>query len=128
MRPTIYLAVAILGLAISSASAQDMGPAKVGQSSLGPVLTDSQGMTLYAFSRDMPGFSNCNDQCAAGSPPLLASADARASGDWSIITRDDGKKQWAYKGKPLYMSSKDTNPGDTAGEGDSNGKWHVAKP
>ena len=82
----------------------------------------------YTFKRDMAGFSNCNNQCAVSWPPLTAASDAKASGDWSIVTRDDGKKQWAYKGKALYTWTKDTKPGDTTGEGASNGKWHVAKP
>ena len=128
MRPTLYLAVAILGFGIASASAEEGVPPKTGQSSLGPVLTDSHGMTLYTFTRDMTGFSNCNGPCAASSPPLLASSGASASGDWTIITRDDGKKQWAHKGKALYLWSKDVRPGDVTGEGVSNGKWHVSKP
>ncbi len=128
MRPTIYLFIAILGLGMVSASAQEAVAPKTGQSSLGPVLTDSHGMTLYTFTRDMPGFSNCNGPCAAEGPPLLASSDAHASGDLTIITRDDSKKQWALKGKPLYLWSKDSQPGDVTGDGASKGKWHVAKP
>ena len=44
-----------------------------------------------------------------------------------IITRDDGGKQWAYKGKPLYLWAKDAKPGDKTGDGFNN-VWHVAKP
>jgi predicted lipoprotein with Yx(FWY)xxD motif len=128
MRSTICLAVAILGLGLVSASAQQAVAPKVGQSSLGPVLTDSRGMTLYVYTRDMPGFSNCNAQCVADAPPLLATADAQAGGDWTIITRDDGKKQWAYKSKPVYLWAKDSQAGDVTGEGASKGKWHVSKP
>ena len=128
MRPTIYLVVGLLGLGMLNASAQEAVPPKTGQSSFGPVLTDSHGMTLYTFTRDMPGYSNCNAQCAVSWPPLLASSDAHASGDWSIISRDDGQMQWAHKDKPLYSWSKDSKPGDVTGEGVSNGKWHVAKP
>ena len=68
----------------------------------GQGLVDAKGMTLYIFDRDASGKSNCNGQCATNWPPLLAGADAKASGDWTIVTRDDGGKQWAYKGKPLY--------------------------
>ena len=56
----------------------------------------------------------------------LAADDDAASGDWSVITRDDGKKQWAFKGKPLYFWIKDQKPGDTTGDG-VNSVWHVAK-
>lgn len=127
MRKALFLTAAIFGLGLSSAYAQS-APAKTAQSALGTILVDSNGMTLYTYTRDMTGFSNCNGQCATNSPPLLAASDAKGSGDWSVITRDDGKKQWAYKGAALYTSPKDTRPGDTSGENSDNGKWHVVKP
>lgn len=130
MRPILAatLTLALSGLSFSGAMAQEAGPAKVTQSSLGPVLSDERGMTLYTFTRDMTGYSNCNGPCAAAWPPLLAPADAKASGDWTIILRDDGKRQWAYKGSALYGWSKDAAPGDVAGDGADNGKWRAAKP
>ena len=64
---------------------------------------------LYSFARDTtPGKSACNNQCATAWPPLAAAADAKDDGDWTVITRDDGAKQWAYKGKPLYTFARDT--------------------
>jgi predicted lipoprotein with Yx(FWY)xxD motif len=84
-------------------------------------------MTLYVFDKDAPGKSNCNGPCATNWPPLTAKADAKASGDWSIVTRDDGGKQWAYKGKPLYAWSKDAKAGDVTGDGVNN-VWHIAAP
>src|SRR5262245_27100525 len=66
------------------------------------ILVNGTGMTLYVFDKDAGGKSACNGPCAANWPPLPAGADAMASGDWTIIVRDDGSKQWAYKGKPLY--------------------------
>ena len=54
--------------------------------------------------------------------------DAKAMGPWTIVTRDDGLKQWAYKGKPVYAFVKDGKPGDTVGDGFLNGAWHIAKP
>ena len=59
-------------------------------------------------------------------PPAAAAADAKASGDYSIVTRDDGSKQWAYKGNPLYGYSKDQKAGDKVGDG-VGGIWHVIK-
>ncbi len=47
----------------------------------------------------------------------MAAADAKASGDWTIVTRDDGSKMWALQGKPVYTFAKDTKPGDTTGDG-----------
>jgi len=89
----------------------------------------SNGMTLYTFDKDTAGSgkSVCNGQCATNWPPLMAADADAASGDYSLVTRDDGKKQWALKGKPLYYWIKDTKPGDTTGEGVM-GAWHVAKP
>jgi predicted lipoprotein with Yx(FWY)xxD motif len=115
-------------LTFTAAAQPVAGPAKVGQTSAGPTLTDPAGMTLYTYSRDMTGYSNCNDACAAAWPPFAAPADAKSAGDWSIVHRDDGKPQWAYKGAALYHDAKDAKPGDAAGEGADGGKWHAAKP
>ena len=90
------------------------------------VMTNSAGMTLYTFDKDAAGKSACNGPCATNWPPLMAGADDKAGGDWSIITRDDGSKQWAYLGKPLYNWSKDQKPGDKTGDG-FNKAWHVVK-
>ena len=90
-------------------------------------LTNASGMTLYTFDKDAAGKSACNGQCAANWPPLAADAGATASGDWSVVTRDDGRKQWAYKGKPLYTWVKDQKPGDKTGDGFANNAWHAAK-
>jgi len=106
------------------ASAQT--PAKVSD---GVFVTDN-GMTLYVFDRDPTGGgkSACNGPCATNWPPLMAMGDAKAGGDWTIIVRDDGSKQWAYKGRPLYAWAKDQKPGDRTGDGFLNNQWHVAKP
>ena len=95
----------------------------------GDMLTGSNGMTLYTFDKDPAGGgkSVCNDACATNWPPLLAMSGDAASGDYSIVTRDDGKKQWAVKGKPLYYWVKDQKSGDKTGDGVNN-VWHVAKP
>ena len=91
------------------------------------ILVDHNGMTLYTFKKDTAGKSVCNGKCATAWPPLMADADAMTEGDYSVITRDDGSKQWAYKGMPLYGWFKDTKPGDTTGHG-FKGIWDVARP
>lgn len=91
-------------------------------------LADGTMMTLYTFAKDTPGVSNCNDNCAKNWPPLTAAADAKPMGDWTIITRADGTKQWAYKGMPLYKWIKDAKPGDASGDGMGQGAWKVAVP
>ncbi|MBL0404844.1 hypothetical protein JKG68_12770 [Microvirga aerilata] len=124
LRPTI---LAGLLVAATCALAQTAAPAKMADTSKGKALVDAKGMTLYTFDRDAAGKSACNGQCAQNWPPLMADASASASGDWSVITRDDGAKQWAYKGKPLYTWVKDTKPGEVTGDGVNN-VWHVAAP
>ena len=93
------------------------------------VLTGKNGMTLYTFDKDTAGTgkSVCNGPCATNWPPLMAAADAKDSGDYTVITRDDGGKQVAYKGKPLYFWAKDAKAGDKTGDGFNN-VWHAAKP
>ena len=92
------------------------------------VLADAKMMTLYTFAKDTAGVSNCNDNCAKNWPPLMAAADAKPMGDWTVVTRQDGSKQWAHKGMPLYSWVKDAKPGDTTGDGVGNGAWKVAVP
>jgi len=119
-------------LPISTGSAQDttkkmMGGVTVRTTSLGPTLVDAKGMTLYTWVNDtIPGKSACNGACATNWIPLAAAADATPGGDWTIITRDDNTKQWAYKGKPLYTYKSDANAGDVTGNG--KGKWAIAIP
>ena len=92
------------------------------------MLHDAKGMTLYTFAKDAPGVSNCNDNCAKNWPPLMAAADAMPMGEWTIVTRADGTRQWAYKGMPLYGWIKDAKPGDMTGNGVGNGAWKTAVP
>jgi predicted lipoprotein with Yx(FWY)xxD motif len=110
-------------LAVSVAASAQMMPASAAADG---TLTDAKGMTLYTFDKDAGGKSACNGPCATNWPPLAAGADAKVSGDWTTITRDDGTRQWAYKGKPLYTWSKDAKPGDKTGDG-FNSVWHTAK-
>ena len=79
-------------------------------------LGDATGKPLYTYGKDeTTGKSNCVDECAKEFPPFLASAKDTGSGDWSIIARPDGGKQWAYQGQPLYRYS-----GKDPAEGTSN--------
>lgn len=96
-------------------------------SAMGKVLTDDDGMTLYTFDKDAPGMSVCYDNCAVNWPPLMASTNAKATGDFTIIKRKDGTMQWALKGMPLYTWVKDSRPGDVTGDG-VGGVWHAAMP
>ena len=64
-----------------------------------------------------PGIAACTDDCLKTWLPLLASADAKPEGDWTLVDRPDGSRQWAWKGNPLYTYAKDEKPGDALGEG-----------
>ena len=92
-------------------------------------LIGPDGRTLYTFSRDVAGSgkSVCVETCATNWPPLGVAAAAQPRGDYTIITRADGSKQWAFRGMPLYYFIKDTKPGDEMGQG-MGGVWNVAKP
>ncbi len=94
------------------------------------VLIGPNGHTIYSFAKDSAhaGTSSCYAQCAQNWPPLTAAATAKATGDYSIITRTDGARQWAFKGQPLYFFAKDAKPGDKVGDGVLNGAWKVVKP
>lgn len=95
----------------------------------GAILTSATGLTLYTFTQDSSGKSTCSGACAEAWPPVEAAAAPAvegAKGDFSIITRDDGKKQVAFNGRPLYRFAADKAAGDATGEGQG-GVWFVAK-
>jgi len=123
------LSTALVALSLAGCSgmmsSMSSAPAKVSDGA----FVGANGMTLYTFDRDAAGSgkSVCNGPCAQNWPPLMAQASDQSSGDWSVVTRDDGSRQWAYKGKPVYYWVKDTKPGDRTGDG-LNGVWHTAKP
>jgi predicted lipoprotein with Yx(FWY)xxD motif len=122
VRAGVVLSAAALGML--GVHAATLEPAKMGDTSKGRALVDGKGMTLYTFENDVAGKSGCNSQCADVWPPFRPAADSTAAGDWTIIVRDDGSKQWAYKGKALYFWTNDKKPGDATGDG-VNG-FHIA--
>ena len=122
-RVTATLSATLIFLAGCASMAA--APAKVADG----VVVGPNGMTLYTFDKDAAGSgkSVCNGPCAANWPPLMAADSDKSSGDYSIVVRDDGAKQWAIAGKPLYYWVKDTKPGDKTGDG-VNKVWQIAKP
>ena len=98
---------------------------------LGNILTDASGTTLYQFTRDGPGVSNCYDQCARTWPPLLLGdgepvAPPELGGTLGGLVRRDGSQQVTYNDMPLYTYARDTNPGETNGQG-VGGVWFVVE-
>lgn len=111
--------------ALTASAADPAAPVGI----LDGVFTGANGMSLYVFDKDTAGSgkSACNGPCQSNWPPMAAKADDKPVGDFTVVTRDDGSKQWAYRGKPLYFWAKDQKPGDRSGDG-VNGTWHLAKP
>jgi predicted lipoprotein with Yx(FWY)xxD motif len=128
MRAITIVAAAVLALAASGyvvAQTPTM-PAAAHVSS--GMFTDAKGLTLYTFDNDKePNKSACAGNCLNNWPVLKAEATDKDTGDWKVITRDDGSKQWAYKGKPLYYFAMDKAAGDKLGDGRGM-VWHIAKP
>ena len=102
---------------------------------LGPILTDSQGNTVYAFAKDSKGMSNCNASCASIWPPVTTSGKPTAgsgvlASNLGTTKRSDGSTQVTYGGRPLYTYTADSSPGDVAGNGinEFGGLWYAVQP
>jgi predicted lipoprotein with Yx(FWY)xxD motif len=126
--PAAALAIAACGGGSSATAASQKttsdAPATVGvaKSSLGSILVDSSGRTLYLFKADVGDKSACAGACASAWPPLLATGKPTAgtgatASKLGTITRSDGKRQVTYNSHPLYTFIKDTKPGQTTGQG-----------
>lgn len=125
MRLTNQFTALLCGTVFSMSLFAQMQPTNV----MDGVLTGVNGKTLYTFDKDEigSGKSTCYDACAANWPPFTVAEGEKATDDYSIIERNDGIKQWAYKGSPLYYFVKDTKAGEKNGDGFKN-IWKVAKP
>lgn len=124
----VALVAALTGTALAQMTGTAPAPAMVLVKGNASILAAPNGMTLYVYDRDATGKSNCNGPCAGNWPPLLVTGNARPFGLYTIITRDDGTRQWAYAGRPLYFWKNDKAPLDTTGDHFANNLWHVATP
>jgi predicted lipoprotein with Yx(FWY)xxD motif len=99
---------------------------------LGRILVDEQGRTLYVFDADQGGTIMCGTGCTGAWPPLVLESGASLpatgplSADLTTVARPDSGQQVAYKGRPLYRFASDAQPGDAKGDG-LGGAWHVVK-
>jgi predicted lipoprotein with Yx(FWY)xxD motif len=111
-------------------------PATLGveSTSLGKILDDGQGRTLYLFQRDTGSKSNCAGACATSWPPLTSAKPSVGKGASASMIgttkRSDGKTQVTYNGHPVYRFSGDSSPGDTNGQGTNafGGLWYAVSP
>jgi predicted lipoprotein with Yx(FWY)xxD motif len=113
------------------------GPATVGvaNTSLGTILVDSKGRTVYLFKKDSGTTSACSGDCASAWPPVPASGEPTVGGgaNGSLVgttARSDGKPQVTYNGHPLYLYQGDQKPGDTNGQGLTGfgAPWYALSP
>jgi len=123
-----FAALAALAMILGASAAGAQTMLKTADTAKGKAFVDEKGMTLYTYDKDAGGKSMCNGPCANNWPPLAAADDAKPAADMTIVVRDDGKKMWAYKGKPLYTFKQDMAAGDVKGDGFNNDTWHIAKP
>jgi predicted lipoprotein with Yx(FWY)xxD motif len=133
------LAVAGCGSSGSSstpAAAASSGPAvNSSSSSLGTIVTDAKGRTLYLFSRDTGTKSTCLGACATEWLPYAAASKPAAgggvtAGSITLVKRADGTKQVALAGHPLYYFTGDQSAGQMNGQGvnDFGAKWFTVAP
>ena len=136
---TIVVAVSLsYGLGFASASSSTASSAtKLGtaSSSLGKILVDSHGRTLYLFAKDKNGKSACSGACAAYWPPLMTSGKPRALAGvkaslLGTTRRANGRLQVTYRHHPLYRYAGDASKGQINGQGltDFGGYWWVLSP
>lgn len=120
--------------ATASAPTHSTGPARVSaaNTSLGRIVVDNTGRTLYLFEKDTNGRSACYGPCATYWPPLLTNGKplAQTGVNQQLVgttRRQDGSEQVTYAGHPLYLFLLDRKPGQTNGEGseDFGAGWNV---
>jgi predicted lipoprotein with Yx(FWY)xxD motif len=135
------LALAVLGTAAiavsvaarpARAASASTATVRLGKSSLGRMLVDARGHTLYLFEKDRNGRSSCTGACAGFWPPLLTTTKPRAGTGvrpalLGTTRRRDGKLQVTYRRHPLYTFALDKRAGQTKGEGQSNfgAEWYA---
>jgi predicted lipoprotein with Yx(FWY)xxD motif len=116
--------------ASTAASASTGATIALKTTSLGMIIVDAQGRTLYKFDNDTAGTSTCYDQCAANWPALVAAGTPTAgpgldASKLTTVDRTDGTKQVKYGEFPLYYFAADKAAGDTNGQGKGKIWWVV---
>lgn len=128
----ITLIIIALVASIASLALADHHAVKsAAKEGLGTFLTDAKGMSLYWFTKDAAGTSNCDAGCLEKWPlyyrETVAPPTGVDAGDFGTITRGDGQKQTTFRGWPLYYFVMDKAAGDTKGQGVKD-VWFVIDP
>ncbi|MGE4062119.1 MAG: hypothetical protein AB7E79_02020 [Rhodospirillaceae bacterium] len=85
-------------------------------------------LRMYVYDKDKPPKFGCSEGCINAWPPVWAPGDAKPTGEWTLIDRPErNRKQWAYKGRPVYTRFHDT-PTEATGAGMDNGAWKLLVP
>jgi predicted lipoprotein with Yx(FWY)xxD motif len=131
----LIAAVASVTAVSASATATSGAKVKTRTTSLGRIVVNAGGRSLYLFEKDKNGKSACYGQCAKYWPPLLtrgkpvagAGVKAKLLG---VTKRKNGTRQVTYAGHPLYRYTLDTRAGQTTGQGTTlfGGGWDVVAP
>ncbi len=130
MNITKTLAVSLIGLGLATTAIANSHGNKYAHSrefNGQTYMMYQNHMSLYYFTNDETGVSNCNGACAEAWPPAVFPEGTPMGENYSLIQRADGRFQVAFKGHPLYLFSGDNRPGDVNGDG-VNGVWFLSKP
>jgi predicted lipoprotein with Yx(FWY)xxD motif len=118
-----------------SSTSASSGTVDLAKGSLGSILIDSQGRTLYLWQADTGAKSTCTGACASAWPPLVTTGKPTAGSGVSnpllgITKRANGSEQVTYNGHPLYRFAGDTAPRQTNGQGSTGfgALWYVLSP
>ncbi len=134
---TLHMAliISLLLFSVNSANGQSTAPDRLEHPGQIALVQSGTGLRyvhfptnlrLYIFDEDSENKSVCNLGCASQWPPVIAPDNATMIGLWTAIDRDDGRKQWAYKGRPVYVRYHDS-PSAPTGDG-VDGVWHFLEP
>jgi predicted lipoprotein with Yx(FWY)xxD motif len=132
---TAAIAAVLIPASLAGQSKAVRASVGVAQSSLGRILVNGRGHTLYLFGKDRSGKSACSGQCATFWSPLVANGKPQVAGGAKAsligsVRRADGRRQVTYNHHPLYTFVKDKQKGQTKGEGLKvfGAKWYAVSP
>jgi predicted lipoprotein with Yx(FWY)xxD motif len=138
--PIIFAVAAVvllagLSAALAATDSQTGTRVSAASSSLGRIIVDGRGRTLYLFEKDKRDHSACSGACAMYWPPVITHGKPIAGRGvktslLGTIRRANGARQVTYAGHPLYRYLLDTKSGQTNGEGlqDFGGGWDALSP